>query len=169
MPHLSVRALFLLAVAGAPAAVPAAAQLPVNFGVAAGPSFSDNADKTGWHVQGSIEADLVVFPIGLRADLLMNQFDAGPADLRIFEVSGNLMYGLLATPIARPYFVGGLGFYSAKLTEGDGSADNDFALNAGAGVRLAAGALRAFIEARYHRLFGDTDMSYIPVSIGLMF
>ena len=149
----------------------ATAQIPINFGVGAGPTFSTDAENTGWHAAGYIGTDFPFFPIGLRLDLVMNEWELEntDADLRIWSVSGSFLYGMLPNPIVRPYIVGGLGFYSAKLDVDNATADNDVGLSAGAGIRFRAGRLRFLTEARYHRIFNDAETDYIPVTLGLIF
>lgn len=152
-------------------ATPADAQLPVNFGIAAGPTFSTDAEQTGWHAGAFVGVDVPFIPVGGRVDATMNQwqFDASGADLRVWAVTANLIYGIAATPIVRPYVIGGLGFYSAKLDIEGAEAANDIGIAAGAGMRFRAGPLGFFAEARYHRVFNDADTDFIPVSLGLLF
>lgn len=152
----------------------AAAQLPVNFGIAAGPNFSTGSgENTGWHAGGFVGFDVPILPVGLRLDAMMNQWtvDVGAADesLRIFAVSGNIIYGLLPTPIVKPYVTGGLGFYSSRVSIEGATGENDIGFNLGTGVRFKAASVGFFAEARYHRLFNDADTDFIPVSLGVMF
>jgi hypothetical protein len=63
-----------------------------------------------------------------------------------------------------PYLVAGLGTY-AKFSE------NRFGLN-GVGLRLRVGAVRLFVEARYHRVTRNFDEAsnadtFVPVSFGI--
>ena len=149
------------------------AQLPVNFGIAAGPNFTTGSENTGWHAGGFVGFDVPIFPVGLRLDAMMNQWtvetDADDESLRIFAVSGNIIYGLLPTPIVKPYVTGGLGFYSSKVSIEGATGTSDIGFNVGTGVRFKAASVGFFAEARYHRLFDDADTDFIPVSLGLMF
>lgn len=151
-------------------AVPAVgeAQLPVSFGIAGGPSFSEDADKVGYHVGGVIDLSLPLLPVGFRVDGVMNQFSAAAnTKTRIFDVTANVMYSPLPTPLVKPYFIGGLGFYSTRIT--DSPSQDEMGVNAGAGVKLNLLALKVFVDARYHHVFAQESMSFIPVSIGIMF
>ena len=163
---------FVFAALLLPAAI--GAQLPVNFGIAAGPNFSTGSNESiGWHAGGFVGFDVPVFPVGLRLDAMMNQWtvdvDTDEESLRIFAVSGNIIYGLLPTPIVKPYVTGGLGFYSSKLSVDGAAGTSDIGINVGTGVRFKAASVGFFAEARYHRLFNDVDTDFIPVSLGLMF
>ena len=154
--------------------VAAAAQLPVNFGLAAGPNFSTNSgDNIGWHAGGFVGFDVPFFPLGVRADAMMNHWtvETGADDeqLRIFSVSANAIWGLLPTPIVKPYVTGGLGFYSSRISIDGVPAENDIGINIGTGVRFKAASIGFFAEARYHRIFDDAETDYIPVSLGIMF
>ena len=151
-------------------AIPAVAhaQMPVSFGIAGGPSFSKDADEMGYHVGGVIDINMPLFPVGFRVDGVMNQFNAAAdAKTRIFDVTANLVYSPLPLLLAKPYFIGGLGFYSTKIT--DSPTRDEMGVNGGAGIKLNLLALKVFVDARYHHVFSDPSMSFIPVSIGVMF
>lgn len=152
-------------------AIPAPAQLPLSVGVVGGPTFSSDAEKTGYHIGAVLGIDAPLLPVGLRFDGVMNQFSvAGGAKLRIFDVTANVTYAMIPTPLVKPYLIGGIGFYGSRIS---GSADlgqNDIGVNGGAGVKLSLIMLKGFVDARYHHVFGtDGGMSFIPVSIGIMF
>ena len=165
----AIRRLLVIGALAFPAG--AMAQIPVNFGLAAGPTFSTDAEQTGWHAAGFIGMEFPFVPFGLRLDGMMNEWEleGTDADLRIWAVNGSVLYGVLPTPIIRPYVIGGLGFYSAKLDVSGATSENDIGFSAGAGMRFRAASLSFFAEARYHRLFNEADTDFIPVSLGLIF
>lgn len=148
----------------------AGAQWPVSFGVAAGPTFSSDAQGTGYHVGGLIGLDAVVLPIGFRVDAVMNQFNVTGGKTRIFDVTGNVMYSMIPTPLVKPYLIGGLGFYSSHIVGSSDLGSNDIGVNVGAGAKLSLIALNGFVDARYHHVFtSGKATSFIPVSIGITF
>jgi opacity protein-like surface antigen len=157
---------------------PASAQIPgVRLGFAGGPSFpmGDLADvaTTGYHLRGSLGLELPLIPLGVRGDLVWQQF---PAD-----VDGNYtgLTGLLnatwrlPVPIVKPYLIGGAGFLNYdepdRTIDGQavqGESGSNFAWAAGAGVQLRLLRLGGFVEARYldwgrHRA--------IPLTFGVTF
>lgn len=157
------------ALLGAPS--PARAQWPVSFGVAGGPTFSTDADGTGYHIGGLIAMEAGVLPLGFRFDAAMNQFNVeGGAKLRIFDATGNATYAMLPTPLAKPYLIAGLGFYGSRIKGSSELGENDIGVNIGAGTKLTLVMLNAFIDARYHYIFSEGKAtSFIPVSIGITF
>jgi hypothetical protein len=154
------------------------AQIPgMRIGLAGGPSLplgalADEAG-TGFHLRGSLGLEVPLIPLGVRGDLLWQQFPD--------EIAGNFtgLAGLLnATwrlpfPIIQPYLVGGGGFmrYSEPDEAHDdhaheGESGTNFAIAAGAGVQLRLLGFGGFAEARYldwgrHRA--------IPLTVGITF
>ena len=148
----------------------AEAQLPVSFGIAGGPTFSDDAEDMGYHVGALMDINVPLFPVGFRVDGAMNQFNQAGGKLRIFDVTANVMYTPLPTPLVKPYIIGGLGFYSSRITDSDELGTDNMGINAGAGVKLNLLALKVFVDARYHHVFTKGEAtSFIPVSVGIMF
>jgi len=148
----------------------ARAQLPVSFGIAGGPTFSQEASEVGYHIGGLIDISLPLLPVGFRVDGFINQIDFGGGKRRIFDVTANVVYAPLPTPLAKPYFIGGVGFYSTRIIGSSRLGQEDIGLNAGAGAKFNFIALKVFLDARYHHVFSDGDAtSFIPVTIGIMF
>ena len=146
----------------------AQAQLPFSFGIAGGPNFSQDADEMGYHVGGVVDISLPLLPVGFRVDGAMNRFDFANTPTRIFDVTANVMYSPLPLPMVKPYFIGGVGFYSTRIK--DTPAADEMGVNAGAGVKLNLLALKVFVDARYHYVFNEGEaLKFIPVSIGIMF
>ena len=146
------------------------AQLPVSFGIAGGPTFSQEANEVGYHAGALIDISLPLLPVGFRVDGFINQFDFAGGKTRIFDVTANVVYAPLPTPIAKPYFIGGVGFYSTRITDSPRLGQDDIGVNGGAGVKFNFIALKLFLDARYHHVFGDGEAtSFIPVTIGIMF
>ena len=167
-----MRKVFVSLALAAALAVPfsAQAQLPFSFGIAGGPNFSVTADELGFHVGALMDIDLLLMPVGFRVDGMMNQFKTSAGSNRIFNVTGNVVYTPLPTPAAKPYFIGGVGFYSSRIKDSPALAQDNIGVNAGAGVKLNLLALKVFVDARYHYVFNSGDaFSFIPVSVGIMF
>lgn len=172
---------------------------PIGVGVVGGTSsptgsLSDIA-KSGWHAGAFIELKLPVIPVGFRLEGAWHQFHDKPLDgggttgARVAAVTLNATYDILPVPIIKPYLIGGVGEYSARLTSSNqvvlqdqgggpiGQADvvqtstqTKFGVNAGAGVRLQFGGFAAFVEARWHDIFtSGQNVQMVPVSVGLRF
>jgi hypothetical protein len=170
------RTLFAAAVGAAlMIASPAEAQVrQVSVGFAGGPSFPVGdiqgfEHRTGWHVQGSFALAPVTLPFGVRADLFYQQLtEEHDTDHRTTTLAGivNGIFGLGGFGL-RPYASVGVGVYN---TSGEHEADTtDFGINGGLGAQFGLGGLNAFIEGKFHNLFGDESMRFIPISIGIMF
>lgn len=156
----------------------AEAQIPgLRLGLAAGPSIplgelSDEAG-TGFHVRGGVGLEIPLLPIGVRGDLIWQQF-ADEHDGNFTQLGGLInATWRLPFPIIQPYLVGGGGlmrFDEPEEDHGDhahdGESGTNFAFAAGAGVQLRLLGFGGFVEARYldwgrHRA--------IPLTIGITF
>jgi hypothetical protein len=70
-----------------------------------------------------------------------------------------------------PYLISGLGAYRTEcsLDVVACEATTKFGWNVGLGTKLFVG-FRSFVEARYHRTKrGDRQVSYFPLTLGVMF
>jgi hypothetical protein len=171
---------------------------PIGFGFVGGSSspagsLSDLA-KSGWHAGAFVELSLPVVPVGFRLEGAWHQFGdkpeaggGGTTGARVAAVTLNATYTVLPLPIIKPYLIGGVGEYSARLTTLDqtvldqggpvGQADvirtstqTKFGINAGAGVRVQLGGFAAFVEARWHDIYtSGNSIQMVPVSFGLRF
>jgi hypothetical protein len=169
---------------------------PIGVGIVGGTtsptgSLSDIA-KTGWHAGAFIELKLPVIPVGFRLEGAWHQLHDKPFDggggttgARIAAVTLNATYDILPVPIIKPYLIGGVGEYSARLTTFRGplppsqgvaeslfetTTQTKFGVNGGAGVRLQLGGFAAFVEARWHDILTNgKNVQMVPVSVGLRF
>jgi opacity protein-like surface antigen len=172
-------ALPLTLAATVPAIVPASASAQrVAVGVAGGPSMpvGDLSDEagTGFHLRGSFGLQIPLVPLGVRADLLWQQFpDAVAGD---HTNLGGLLNATwrLPFPIVQPYLVGGAGTLRHSYPDvehGDhdheGEATNSFAFAVGGGVQLRLLGLGGFVEVRYLD-WGEARRA-IPLTFGIMF
>ncbi|HKG92219.1 MAG TPA: outer membrane beta-barrel protein [Gemmatimonadaceae bacterium] len=168
------------------AALPAHAQLGA-FGIAAGASIptGDFADQseTGFHVSLLLGAQPPLLPIGFRVEGSYHQFAGKEGvtipglgttdvpDLRLLNLTGNVIFQPSGILPARPYVIGGIGLYNTKFDVDNIDSDNDFGWNVGVGGKFSLTGFAAFAEVRYHRVSsgGGESTAFIPVTFGLMF
>lgn len=171
------------AVVAAAVALPAlaTAQSLTSFGVAAGASvpagnFGD-AVKTGYHAMAMLNVSAPLSPVGFRIDGMFNEFDvknSGSDKDRVWALTGNVLMKSGSALAASPYLIGGGGWYhnSLKFNDvfGSGTAtDDQFGFNVGAGLRLPLTGFSAFVEARYHKMLGGSNVQFIPITFGINF
>lgn len=181
-----------LTLTAAVAAAPAQAQnaddaRAVRFGVQAGLSlptgdFGDAANM-GFLVGGTMDLRPASLPVYFRADLAYQRWGLESVDFEGFDIDGNAsqisLAGNVVLPfptegMARPYILGGLGFYRTTLNleiEGveDDESETDLGFQFGGGVQFRLSGFDTYLEARYHDVGGDTDASYIPIVFGIKF
>ena len=159
---------------------------PIKFGIAGGLSMpqGDFGDgfSSGYNITGVLGFQAPMVPVGLRLDVGYNGFgeknDSG-VKANILSGSVNGIFNLSMAPMVSPYIIGGLGMYRSKLDFDEeiddipgveeNDAQTDFGFNGGIGVRFGLSGFSTFAEARYHKVTGDTDASYIPITFGIMF
>jgi hypothetical protein len=161
-----------------------AQQRPISIGLAGGVSLpqGDLADgvNTGWHALGTIALSTLMQPLGLRLDVAYNRFEFSAAGGEGEGADGNQSVGsatlnatyrlpMTNSPMS-PYLISGLGAYRTECSLAVGcEATTKFGWNAGLGTKLFVG-FRSFVEARYHRTKrGDRQVSYFPLTLGVMF
>jgi hypothetical protein len=150
---------------------------PFSLGIAGGAAqpMSDLSDgaNTGFNGTVAMAINLPFIPVGLRIDGAYNQFGEKVADskLHIVSATGNLVFRLPSVGVS-PYLIGGAGMYIPAVTAPGAASvsENHFGWNAGAGINLPMGFLKAFVEARYNRVSLDNSkMEFVPVTLGIMF
>lgn len=91
---------------------------------------------------------------------------------------GDLKFALIPNGPVRPYLTAGLGAYHLRSDAGGGSSTSDtrFGVNGGAGVDVAIGRVRAFVQGRVDNVYtsegGAIDaksIQLVPVTLGLEF
>lgn len=89
------------------------------------------------------------------------------------RVSGLTANGLVSVdPRGILNVIGGAGLYNADLVNLRPSTEWHFGVSAGAGIAVpVVSHLRAFVEARWHGLLGDTSgpLQLVPITVGLRF
>ena len=161
---------------------------PFGFGVGGGVTFptGDAADvvKTGYNARALVSYRAPLIPIGIRGEFAYDSFEGKTIDigagltakgnLSLYAGTVNAVYTLPGAVI-RPYLIGGVGFYHAKLTFGGccGSttgSQHKPGVNGGAGLELGLAGISTFVEARFHNVFTDNgDTRVVPITFGLMF
>jgi opacity protein-like surface antigen len=77
-----------------------------------------------------------------------------------------------------PYAIGGAGLYrtAVNFNTGGSAAENHFGFNIGGGIKIPlSSSFETFVEARYNRVTinnnagGSSSLSFIPVTVGVMF
>ena len=188
-----VSALALLAAAAAPAE----AQLPFRLGVQAGASvptgdFGDSDSnlgfgaKTGYHVGLLAEIKPPLFPVGLRGDVIYNEFGiesetfGDDSDFRLLNVNANAILEMPGIGLS-PYLLGGIGWYRGNFNASDeddefeSDAESAVGFNVGGGIRFGLAGFGAAVEAHYRSVnldFGGTQEykpRFIPISFVLTF
>lgn len=175
--RISFATTLILAVLALPSAASAQAR-PFTIGISGGPSFpvghfADEA-KTGFHVQGSLGFTPRALPVGVRADLLYQNFADEHSES--FTEVGGMLNALLALPLplARPYAIGGLGLINHNEPDEDhgdhthaGESHTTFGFNVGGGLEFGFLGLRGVLEARY--LDAGEGHRSVPLSFGIRF
>jgi hypothetical protein len=160
------------------AATATAGHAQIGFGVAGGPSFPagdlSNVVNAGFHAGVVAELGIPLFPLGVRADLMLQQMPGigNNSDFRQLAGTVNGRFGLLPLPFVSAYVTAGAGLYGSSFQPSTGTTDGwtqNAGINGGLGARLNLFVLRPFVEARYHRVMGDQARSFIPVTFGIFF
>jgi hypothetical protein len=159
------------------AGTPARAQV-VSAGLSGAPvvnlgTFDDGRSlATGWHVGVSARLDLRSRPWGLQADVgvASSAYEEGTREGSVQSWNAGLgafyRLGAVTAPV-RPYAILGIGVYYVEEPERNLITP---AWNAGVGAEVGRGALRGFVEARYHYVFTwGSDLQYVPLSVGLRY
>ena len=184
MNRLVLSAVFASAAVLAPAA-PASAQgyNPFQIGAAGGIAFptSDlgNTTNTGYDIAVMVGYQPQFTPVGVRAEAAYNQFGSKifNGNVNIPSFTGNLVFGLPMGTLS-PYAIGGAGLYrtNVNLNTGASAGENHFGFNIGGGIKIPlSSSFETFVEARYNRVTinngggGSSSLSFIPVTVGVMF
>lgn len=128
-------------------------------------------DKLGVNVLGVLQFSLAsTTPIHLRVDGIYSStaHDVASGSTSILGGNVSLLYHFGApAATARPYVLGGLGFYNV---EAFGNSETKVGFGFGGGVLFGLAGFNAFAEARY--LSVQTSVSsttFVPLTVGLMF
>jgi hypothetical protein len=136
-------------------------------------TFADGRSLgTGWHVGISGRLDQRSRQFGLQVDAGMasSPYEEGTREGQVqsWNAGAGAFYrfGKLSAAV-RPYAVLGIGVYYVEEPERNLITP---AWNAGVGAEVGTGAIRAFVEARYHYVFTwGSDLQYIPLMLGVRY
>lgn len=172
----------LLLVAGT-AGAQEVSQRPVKIGGALGATlplgdFGDVAD-VGYHFGGLVDWTRPGLAFGLRGEITYhrNGMSDIDEDISILGFVANVTFPLgQPEATARPYLIGGLGFYRTTVHfetiggDTEDTSDTDFGFNLGGGFTFNLTGFETFVEARFHSVSGDPDnLNFIPLSFGFRF
>ena len=102
---------------------------------------NDRLDGTHRHAMAAVEVTPPLLPLGARVDGMW--IDTGGPSRGTAALIGNAVF-TIKLPVLRPYAIAGWGQY------GVGGTGARTGVNAGVGLRIQAGPLRVFGEARRH-------------------
>jgi hypothetical protein len=139
--------------------------------------FGD-ASSTGWHGLAAVSFAPSSFPLGFQLDGMYQRFgvDDGGIDLdlntQLIQGTGNVIYKFKTSEDSqfRPYLIGGVGVYNFKAVGDDALSDEsntEFGINGGAGFDIKVGSIGAFVEGRFHNVFADENLNFIPITAGI--
>jgi hypothetical protein len=130
--------------------------------------------NTGFNLVGSLGFKPAILPVGLRADLLWQQYSGKEeGTFRELGALANAVLDLPALP-ARPYLVGSAGIVRRTTPEENrpghmhpAETDNYTAFGGGAGIRFGFGPFASSLEARWLNT-GDGHGAF-PITLSIRF
>jgi hypothetical protein len=152
---------------------------PVTIGGALGATlptgdFGEFAD-VGYHLGGLVEYSQATWPFTLRAEATYHRNGLsdvdGNASILSFVPNIVIPFGDAAAT-ARPYIIGGVGLYRAKIDADELGSDTEtkIGFNVGGGFRFPLSGFTTFVEARFHTVrTSDNSTNFIPLSFGFTF
>jgi hypothetical protein len=154
----------------------AAAQSPTRFGLAAGataPVSGYGSDKNiGYHIELLLDVRMPDSPLGFQVSGAFHElgYSGNSTKEDIWLANANI---LLKAPIQSsivPYASAGAGMYNSHRTLFLGSqSSTDPGFNFGGGVRFETHDATSFVEARYHKVSGESRIRILPITIGIIF
>lgn len=159
----------------------------IGFGVSAGAAMPtgrtmDN-QNVGYTVGATLFLRTMASPLSFRVD--GNYATMGGStvsglqrpDLKVLSGTGNLQYDI-GGEVVKLYAVGGAGVYTTEFSGADRSGAK-LGFNGGFGINLPLAGFNTSIEARYHRIQGDSNgpglgyqrdaVTFIPITFGINF
>lgn len=130
-----------------------------------------NRDKMGVNLLGVLQFSLAeTTPVHLRVDGIYSSTAHEGVSGSTAILGGNVsaLYHFAApAATARPYILGGLGFYNV---EAFGSSETKLGFGFGGGVLFGLAGFNAFAEARYLSVqTSASSTTFVPLTVGLMF
>jgi len=179
-------AIAVLAAAGftmAGAASAAAQGTTLGIGVGITNPMSDWKDKTngfgdkmGFHFGVGAGLALGTAPVRLRVEGTWTQVSHQTGidgKTRMLGGMVSLVYPFATAGSIKPYILGGIGFYSTKVTVPSSAIDTSktsVGFGGGAGIRFPMSSMSVFVEARYLTLKAfDLTLAQLPITVGVSF
>jgi opacity protein-like surface antigen len=160
------------------AAIPLRAQLiqrteGFRFGLGLGATMPmgdyGDLDKMGINILGVFETPIANSPLYLRVDGIYSSTSHEGVSGSTSVLGGNAsaLYHFSAPAAqARPYILGGLGFYNVDA----GDSETKIGYGLGGGITFNLAGFNAFAEARYLSVqTSDFSTNFVPITVGLMF
>jgi hypothetical protein len=154
----------------------AQAEGSLRVGMAAGvtaPVSAYASDKdVGYHLALVFDIRVPTTPLGFRIDGQFHEmkYTGNSTRDQILMATGDAVLRVPTGHMIVPYLIGGVGVYNSRrnlfLTT---RSSTDLGLNAGGGLRFELVDVTTFVEARYHRTNGDSNIRMLPVSVGILF
>jgi hypothetical protein len=145
------------------------------FGLGVGATFPmgdyGDVDKMGVNLLGVLQFSLAsTTPVHMRVDGIYSStaHDGASGSTSILGGNVSLLYHFGAPAAsARPYVLGGLGFYNVDAF---GSSETKIGFGFGGGVLFGLASFNAFAEARYVSIStSGSSVTFVPLTVGLMF
>jgi hypothetical protein len=137
--------------------------------------FGDDWER-GVHGGVALELGAPALPLALRGDLTYLKLPpVVPSELRYRHFSGTfgLKIDLVPVPLVDAYVIAGGGVYLSDhhfdATAPPPGWKREAGLNAGVGASLNLILVKAFVELRYHRVFGTPARTFAHLTAGLLF
>lgn len=131
--------------------------------------------KSGYNVLVGVGMLPPASPLGFRIEGLYNEFDqkGGGDKAHAGGVTASAVYNILQPRALQSntlYAIGGIGYYSTKEPDRsfDVPSESNVGYNIGAGFKFPLSGFAAYVEARYYSV-SDTDVTFVPISFGLVF
>ena len=185
---MKLKQLALAVFATAAVAMPAAAQLPLSFGVSAGATLPlgdfGRLNDAGFNFGAHARLAFPQMPIALRAEVQHNRMKFSGTESNTLVTSGTVNGEIdMRSPImlAAPYFTLGVGGYNVQTmlrgaTAGSQRYGDVFGvgINGGLGLRMPLAGFSGFAEIRIHWVntpdeFLSGSATYVPLVVGLTF
>ena len=145
--------------------------------------FADKHDGMGFHYDASLLLNIPGFPIALRPEFSLTQFEwqGFPPGGGTIDGTTQMIAGManIEVPLGTGlYALAGGGILSVTRESSASAVDRSatkFMFNVGAGFRIPLGSMRAFIEARFgaasydQQEIGFGKAQFIPITFGLVF
>ncbi len=156
------------------------AQSKLSFGAGGGLTlplgdFGDAA-KLGWHGMALVGYQPAASKIGFRGDIMYGSHGLEQGVDGSFKLAGamaSITYAFQSKGSIKPYVLGGVGLFNAKIDIDNFGSDDEtkLAVGGGFGIKFRAGSDASFFaEGRFVNVFtSDNSTNFIPLTFGIQF